>query len=118
MRSHLRPAGARGWRACLTVVSALAVLWPCRAALGWGHEGHAVVALIAEHYMTEPALPRCAPTACAHLAEERGALLLDTLSSVEVQSGRPGLPIPPAGLTGLRLDPLVEAPLRLVFVPR
>src|ERR1017187_4453875 len=63
-------------------------------------------------------LPRCAPTACAHLAEERGALLLHTLSSVEVQSGRPGLPIPPAGLTGLRVNPLVETPLRLVFVPR
>ena len=25
-------------------------------ALGWGHEGHAVVALIAEHYMTPAAL--------------------------------------------------------------
>jgi hypothetical protein len=57
MRSHLRPAGARGWRVCLTVVSTLAVLWPCRAALGWGHEGHAVVALIAEHYMTELPYP-------------------------------------------------------------
>src|ERR1019366_8117374 len=63
-------------------------------------------------------LPRCAPTACAHFAEERGALLLHTLSSVEVQSVRPGLPIPPAGLTGLRVNPLVETPLRLVFVPR
>src|ERR1035441_7847853 len=63
-------------------------------------------------------LPRCARIACAHLAEERGALLLHTLSSVEVQSGRPGLPIPPAGVTGLCLNPLVETPLRLVFVPR
>src|ERR1039457_2222753 len=63
-------------------------------------------------------LLRCARIACAHVAEERGALLLHTLSSVEVQSGRPGLPIPPAGLTGLRVNPLVETPLRLVFVPR
>src|ERR1035441_8307553 len=56
--------------------------------------------------------------AWAHIAEERGALLLHTLSSIEVHSGRPSLPIPPAGLTSLGVNPLVETPLRLVFVPR
>src|SRR5664280_3735481 len=56
--------------------------------------------------------------ACTHLAEERGTLLLHTLSSIEVHSGRPSLPIPPAGLTSLCVNPLVETPLRLVFVPR
>jgi nuclease S1 len=40
------------WRASLIVASAVALLLPCRAGLGWGHEGHTVVALVAEHYMT------------------------------------------------------------------
>src|ERR1022692_1487099 len=62
-------------------------------------------------------VPRSALIACAHLVKERGALLSHALSSVEVHSGRPGLPVPPAGLAGLRLNPLVETPLRLVFVP-
>src|ERR1017187_2492285 len=62
-------------------------------------------------------VPRSALIACAHLVKERGALLSHALSSIEVHSGRPGLPVPPAGLAGLRLNPLVETPLRLVFVP-
>jgi hypothetical protein len=32
------------------------VFWPCRVAFGWGREGHAVIALVAEHYMTKTAL--------------------------------------------------------------
>src|ERR1039457_6059283 len=93
-----------------------ALALPCRSWLGTrGARGRS---LNRRTLHDRTALPRCAPTACAHLAEERGALLLHTLSSVEVQSGRPGLPIPPAGLTGLRVNPLVETPLRLVFVPR
>lgn len=35
---------------------ALALLWPCRFGLAWGHEGHTVVALIAEKYMTQEAI--------------------------------------------------------------
>jgi hypothetical protein len=48
----------RLWRASLAAVSGLALLWPCRAGLGWGHEGHPVVGLIAEHYMTGAALAK------------------------------------------------------------
>src|ERR1035441_6747511 len=55
--------------------------------------------------------------ACAHLIEERGRLPLHTVSSVEVHGCRPGLPIPTAGLTCLRMNPLVETPLRLILVP-
>ena len=51
-----RLTGARGWRECLAVLSAVAVFWPCRIALGWGREGHAVIALVAEHYMNKTAL--------------------------------------------------------------
>ena len=56
MTSSPRLTGARGWRECLTVLSAVAVFWPCRVALGWGREGHAVIALVAEHYMSKAAL--------------------------------------------------------------
>ena len=45
-------------RTCLIIISALAVLWPCRFALGWGPEGHAVIALVAERYMTPAALAK------------------------------------------------------------
>ena len=45
-------------RPCLAVWAALALLCPVRAVFGWGHEGHVVVALIAEHYMTPAALTR------------------------------------------------------------
>ncbi len=51
-----RLTGASGWRECSAVLSAVAVFWPCRVALGWGREGHAVIALVAEHYMTKTAL--------------------------------------------------------------
>lgn len=40
------------------MTSALALLCPLRGVFGWGHEGHDVVALIAEHYMTPAALRR------------------------------------------------------------
>ena len=39
-------------------MAVLWLLWPCRVGLGWGHEGHAVVGLIAERYMTAEALTR------------------------------------------------------------
>lgn len=45
------------WRASLAAAG-LSLLWPFRAGLSWGHEGHAVVGLIAEHYMTPAALAR------------------------------------------------------------
>jgi hypothetical protein len=45
-------------RACLTVPAALAVLCPLRAVLGRGHEGHVVIALVAEHFTTPAALTR------------------------------------------------------------
>jgi nuclease S1 len=32
------------------------LLWPCFRVFGWGYEGHEIIALIAEHYMTKPAL--------------------------------------------------------------
>jgi hypothetical protein len=40
------------------VTFAFALLCPFRAVFGWGHEGHTVVALIAEHYMTPAALTK------------------------------------------------------------
>jgi hypothetical protein len=40
------------------VASALVLLLPGRAGFGWGHEGHTVVALIAEHYMTSAAVAK------------------------------------------------------------
>ena len=46
------------WGASLASASVLFLLWPWRAGLGWGHEGHAVVGLIAEHYMTGAALTK------------------------------------------------------------
>ena len=36
----------------------LALLCPVRSAFGWGYEGHEVIGLIAEHYMTGEALKR------------------------------------------------------------
>lgn len=45
-------------RACFTLAVALALLSPFRAVFGWGPEGHAVISLIAEHYMTPTALTR------------------------------------------------------------
>jgi len=42
------PSGAFTWRASCILAWALALLWPCRIGFGWGHEGHTVVALIAE----------------------------------------------------------------------
>jgi hypothetical protein len=79
--------------------------------------------LVAEADRTSEAFPAWGTEsgdwiACTHLAEERGTLLLHTLSSIEVHSGRPGLPITPTRLAGLRVNPLVETPLRLIFVPR
>ena len=56
--------------------------------------------------------------AWAHIAEERSVLPLHALNSVKVHSGRLGLPITPTRLAGLRVNPLVETPLRLIFVPR
>jgi len=46
------------WRASLFVAPALVLLLPCRAIFGWGHEGHTVVRLVAEHYMTAAALAK------------------------------------------------------------
>jgi hypothetical protein len=45
-------------RASLAAAVGLSLFWPWRAGFGWGHEGHAVVGLIAEHYMTGAALSR------------------------------------------------------------
>ena len=42
----------------LTAVAALCLLCPLRAVFGWGHEGHQVIGLIAEHYMTADALAK------------------------------------------------------------
>jgi hypothetical protein len=49
--------------ACLSmrtghIATALALALICvpRLGFGWGHEGHVVIALIAEHYMTPAAL--------------------------------------------------------------
>ena len=41
---------------CLILAAALVLIWPCRGLFGWGREGHTVVALIAERYMTPTAL--------------------------------------------------------------
>ena len=58
MTTRWRPTRTRLSWACLIITSALAVLWPCRVALGWGPEGHAVIALVAERYMTQAALAK------------------------------------------------------------
>jgi nuclease S1 len=46
--------------AVLTILLAfgftLFCFWPCSVVFGWGYEGHAVIALIAERYMTKSAL--------------------------------------------------------------
>jgi S1/P1 Nuclease len=44
----------------LTSVAAFGLLCPLRGVLGWGHEGHQVIGLIAEHYMTGAALAKAA----------------------------------------------------------
>ena len=49
---------AFSWRECLAVTFGLALLCPFRATFGWGPEGHAIIALISEHYMTPAALTR------------------------------------------------------------
>lgn len=36
----------------IIAASVFSLLWPCRPGFGWGREGHQIVALIAEHYMT------------------------------------------------------------------
>ncbi|HEY6270788.1 MAG TPA: hypothetical protein VIX19_02215 [Terriglobales bacterium] len=51
-----RVAGISPRRACLILAAALVLIWPGRGVFGWGREGHTVVALIAEHYMTAAAL--------------------------------------------------------------
>ncbi len=43
-RQHSQPG--------LTTTSALVLLLPGPVSFGWGHEGHTVVGLVAEHYMT------------------------------------------------------------------
>jgi hypothetical protein len=51
-------SGHPGRTRIFTLAAALALFCPVRAVFGWGHEGHVVVALIAEHYMTPAALTR------------------------------------------------------------
>jgi S1/P1 Nuclease len=46
------------WRVSLAVACGLCAVWPWRASFGWGREGHAVVGVIAEHYMSGAALTR------------------------------------------------------------
>jgi len=52
------PTGAALRMASVTLAAALALLCPGRAVFGWGHEGHVVVALIAEYYMAPAALTK------------------------------------------------------------
>ena len=52
------PSRTLSWRASLIATFALVLLWRCRAILGWGHEGHTVVGLVAEYYMTAAALAK------------------------------------------------------------
>jgi len=52
------PPGAPLPKASFTLAAALALICPAQAVFGSGHEGHVVVALIAEHYMTSAALTR------------------------------------------------------------
>src|SRR5271165_3348765 len=53
--NRLTPSRNRSWRSSLILASVLSLLSPCRSAFGWGREGHQIVALIAEHYMTDEA---------------------------------------------------------------
>jgi S1/P1 Nuclease len=53
--NHLAPSRNRSWRSSLVLASVLSLLSPCRSAFGWGREGHQIVALIAERYMTDEA---------------------------------------------------------------
>jgi len=52
------PTAAPLGRLGLALAAAVALFCPLRAVFGWGHEGHAVVALLAEHYMTPAAVTR------------------------------------------------------------
>ena len=38
---------------CLALLAALALTFVARLGFAWGHEGHEVIALIAQHYMTD-----------------------------------------------------------------
>jgi hypothetical protein len=51
-----RPASMSMRTAHLITALALVLICLPRLAFGWGHEGHVVIALIAEHYMTPAAL--------------------------------------------------------------
>lgn len=66
-------------KACLAVTTAFALLCPLRPIFGWGHEGHTVIALIAEHYMTPTALRSGlaleGPLPGQHLKQHRAARL-------------------------------------------
>lgn len=57
-QATLRRTRRSGWTVALTVMAALALLCPIQVAFGWGHEGHEVVALIAEQHMTQDALAK------------------------------------------------------------
>lgn len=58
MTSRARESHAYFLKTFWVVGLALFMVWPCRLVLGWGYEGHEVIALIAEHYMTKTALSR------------------------------------------------------------
>lgn len=45
-------------RTCPILAAVVVFVWPFRGVFGWGREGHIVVALIAERYMTPDALKR------------------------------------------------------------
>lgn len=45
-------------RTSITLALAVFLFWPCSVLSGWGYEGHEIIALIAEHYMTKPALTK------------------------------------------------------------
>jgi nuclease S1 len=56
MASRTRPLRASFLTILLALGLTLFCFWPSSVAFGWGYEGHAVIALIAEQYMTKSAL--------------------------------------------------------------
>jgi nuclease S1 len=56
MTSRAKGSHAGFLRMLLAVGFTLFLLWPCSVVLGWGYEGHEIIALIAERYMTKSAL--------------------------------------------------------------
>jgi S1/P1 Nuclease len=71
--SRFAPGRTRSWRGCLLAAAVFSLLWPCRTGFGWGREGHRIVALIAEHYMTGEALTKASNLLAGNTIDSRAS---------------------------------------------